>query len=107
MKSLIVERFWWPEMGCNLSWYCKSCHVCQERQKLLVKIPPVVTHTLLIFQVLYADTMHMTPKLNGCGYILHGWCGITLWMEGCPVRDEKGRMIGIWLFEDIVYRWGA
>ena len=106
-KSLIAERFWWPEMERDVSWYCKSCHVCQERQKLLVKIPPVVTHTPSIFQILHADTMHMTPKSNGCAYIHHGRCGMTSWMEGRPARDEKGRTIGIWLFEDIVCRWGC
>ena len=106
-KSLILQRFWWPELERDVAWYCKTCHVCQERQKLLVKIPPVVTHTPSIFQVLHADTMHMTPKSNGCSYILHGRCGMTSWMEGRPARDEKGRTIGIWLFEDIVCRWGC
>ena len=106
-KSLISQRFWWPELERDVSWYCKSCQVCQERQKLLVKIPPVVTHTPSIFQVLHADTMHMTPKSNGCSYILHGRCGMTSWMEGRPAHDEKGRTIGIWLFENIVCRWGC
>jgi hypothetical protein len=106
-KALITERFWWPEMERDVSWYCKTCHVCQERQKLLVKIPPVVTHTPSIFQVLHADTMHMTPKSNGCGYIHHGRCGMTSWMEGRPARDDKGRTIALWLFEDIICRWGC
>jgi Integrase zinc binding domain/RNase H-like domain found in reverse transcriptase len=106
-KMLIAERFWWPEMERDISWFCKTCKVCQERQKLLVKIPPVITHTPSIFQVLHADTMHMSPKSNGCGYIHHGRCGMTSWMEGRPARDEKGRTIGLWLFEDIVCRWGC
>ena len=106
-KSLIAERFWWPEMERDVSWYCKTCQICQERQKLLVKIPPIITHTPSIFQVLHADTMHMSPKSNGCGYILHGRCAMTSWMEGRPTRDEKGRTVGNWLFEDIVCRWGC
>lgn len=106
-KALIAERFWWPEMERDISWYCRSCHVCQERQKLLVKIPPMVTHTPSIFQVLHADSMHMTPKSNGCSHILHGRCGLTSWMEGRPVREENGRTIGLWLFEDIICRWGC
>jgi hypothetical protein len=28
-------------------------------------------------------------------------------MEGRPARDEKGRTIGIWMFEDIICRWGC
>jgi len=106
-KTLISERFWWPEMEKDISWYCKTCDICQKRQKLLVKIPPVVTHTPSIFQVLHADTMHMSPKSNGCGFIVHGRCGMTSWMEGRPVRDENGRTIANWLFEDIICRWGC
>ena len=106
-KTLIGERFWWPEMERDISWYCKTCDICQKRQKLLVKIPPIVTHTPSIFQVLHADTMHMTPKSNGCGHIVHGRCGMTSWMEGRAVRDENGKTIANWLFEDIICRWGC
>jgi Integrase zinc binding domain/RNase H-like domain found in reverse transcriptase len=106
-KTLLGERFWWPEMERDVSWYCKTCHVCQERQKLLVRIPPVVTHTPSIFQVLHADSMHMSPKSNGCGYIIHGRCGMISWAEGRAVREETGRTIGQWLFEDIICRWGC
>jgi hypothetical protein len=106
-KTLVAERFWWPEMERDISWYCKTCDICQKRQKLLVKIPPIVTHTPSIFQVLHADTMHMSPKSNGCGHIVHGRCGMTSWMEGRPVREENGKTIANWLFEDIICRWGC
>ena len=106
-KTLVAERFWWPEMERDISWYCRTCDLCQKWQKLLVKIPPVVTHTPSIFQVLHADTMHMSPKSNGCGHILHGRCGMTSWMEGRAVRDENGKTIANWLFEDIICRWGC
>jgi hypothetical protein len=106
-KTLVGERFWWPEMERDVSWYCKTCDICQKRQKLLVKIPPTVTHTPSIFQVLHADTMHMSPKSNGCGYIVHGRCGLTSWMEGRPLRNENGKAIAEWLFEDIICRWGC
>ena len=106
-KSLIAERFWWPEMERDISWYCKTCDICQKRQKMLVKIPPIVTHTPSIFQVLHADTMHMTPKSNGCGHIVHGRCGMTSWMEGRAVKNENGKTIANWLFEDIICRWGC
>jgi hypothetical protein len=106
-KMLVSERFWWPELERDVSWYVKTCQVCQERQKVLLRIPPVVTHTPSIFQVLHADTMHMSPKSNGCSYILHGRCGMTSWMEGRAVREESGKVIASWLFEDIICRWGC
>ena len=106
-KTMVAECFWWPELERDVSWYCKTCNICQTRQKLPVKIPPVVTHTPSIFQVLHADTMHMSPKSNGCSYILHGGCGMTSWMESRPVHQENGRTIGVWIFEDVICRWGC
>jgi hypothetical protein len=106
-KTLINERFWWPEFERDVSWYCKTCDICQKRQKLLLKIPPIVTHTPSIFQVLHADTMHMSPKSNGCGHVAHGRCGMTSWVEGRPLREETGRTLGLWLFEDVICRWGC
>jgi hypothetical protein len=49
----------------------------------------------------------MSPKSNGCGYIAHGRCGMTSWVEGRPLRDENGRTLGLWLFEDVICRWGC
>jgi hypothetical protein len=106
-KMLIAERFWWPEFERDVHWYCKTCQLCQERQRTLLKIPPVVTYTPSLFETLHADTMSMTPKSNGCGHIAHGRCGMTSWMEGRPLREETARSVGMWLFEDIVCRWGC
>lgn len=106
-KSLLLERFWWPELERDVSWYVKTCHICQERQKALLKIPPVVTHTPSIFQVLHADTMHMTPKSNGCGYIVHGRDALTSYPEARAIRQEDARSIGQFLFEDVICRWGC
>jgi hypothetical protein len=71
-KSLLTQRFWWPEMERDINQFVKTCHPCQERQKQLVKIPLSKTHTPSIFEVLHADIMHMTPASNGCKYIVHG-----------------------------------
>ena len=106
-KELISERFWWPEMEHDIHWYVKTCHICQQRQKTLLRIPPTLTHTPGLFQVVHVDVMHMTPSSNGCKYIVHGRCALSKWMEGRPLRNENARSIGQWLFEDIICRWGC
>lgn len=106
-KSLLLERFWWPELERDVSWYVRSCHLCQERQKMAIEIPRTETYTPSVFQELHADTMHMTPKSNGCGYIVHGRCSLTSWVEGRPLRKETAKTIAQWLFEDIICRWGG
>ena len=104
---MLSERFWWPELERDVVWYIKSCHYCQERQKTLVQIPPVETHTPSVFQVVHADTIHMTPKSNGCKYIVHARCHLTSWPEARALQKENAESIGRWLFEDIICRWGC
>ncbi len=106
-KNMLSERFWWPELERDVVWYIKSCHYCQERQKTLVQIPPVETHTPSVFQVVHADTIHMTPKSNGCKYIVHARCHLTSWPEARALQKENAESIGRWLFEDIICRWGC
>ena len=106
-RENIVLRFWWPDVERDVSWYVTSCLACQERQKTLLRIPPVVTRTPPIFQVLHADVVQMSVPSNGCKYIVHGRCHTSQWMEGRPLRDQDGRSIGMWLFEEIITRWGC
>ena len=106
-KALLTQRFWWPEMERDINQFVKTCHPCQERQKQLVRIPPSKTHTPSIFEILHADIMHMSPASNGCKYIVHGRDNLTSWAEGRALRDEKARSIALWLYEDVICRWGS
>ncbi|KDR64968.1 hypothetical protein GALMADRAFT_82465, partial [Galerina marginata CBS 339.88] len=106
-NQLLIQRFWWPEMERDVNWFIKTCHVCQERQKTMIKIKPIITHTPSIFQTLHADVMHMTPASNQCGFIAHGRCAMTSWMEGRALRKQDGRSIGMWIWEDIICRWAC
>jgi len=75
-NKLLQQRFWWPEIEEDAVWYVRTCHICQVRQKRALELPPVVTHTPSIFQVLHADTVHINLPSNGCKYIVHGRCGL-------------------------------
>ncbi|RXW16973.1 hypothetical protein EST38_g8879 [Candolleomyces aberdarensis] len=105
--SFLTKRFWWPEVERDTEMFVRTCHLCQVCQKTLVKIPPKVTETPSIFQTVHIDTLHMTPPSNGHGYIVHGRCALTSWMEGKPLRRETAATIGAWLFLDIICRWGC
>lgn len=106
-RSLLSQRFWWPEMERDINQFVKSCHACQERQMQLVRIPPVPTYTPSIFEILHADIMHMTPASNGHKLITHGRCRYTSWAEARALRDEKAKSIALWMYEDILCRWGG
>src|SRR6266571_2701049 len=106
-KSLLMQRFWWPEMERDIKWFVKTCGPCQEQQLQLIHIPPQATHTPSIFEILHTDIMHMTPASNGCKYIIHSWDNCTTWPEARALRDEKARSIAHWLYEEILCRWGS
>lgn len=77
-KEFISERFWWPELERDVHWYVKTCHICQAWQKTLVWIPPTVTDTPGLFQIIHADVMHMMLASNGCKFIVHGCCALPV-----------------------------
>ena len=39
--------------------------------------------------------------------ILHGRCGLTGYAEAKPIEKESARVIGLWILEDIICRWGC
>ena len=71
-RALLVERFWWPHMADDISWWILTCHVCQLRQTRKIVIPPVVATPAPIFSKVYMDTMHM-PTSGGFKYIVQEW----------------------------------
>ncbi|KXN85050.1 Pro-Pol polyprotein [Leucoagaricus sp. SymC.cos] len=69
--KLVTQQFWWPNIVKDIAWFVRSCHICQVQQKVVLELPPVVTHTLSIFQVLHVDTMYIAPASNSCSYLVH------------------------------------
>ncbi|KAI0326651.1 hypothetical protein GY45DRAFT_1235887, partial [Cubamyces sp. BRFM 1775] len=65
--QLIVERFWWPNLGEDATWYVKTCHLCQLRQHRQVLIPPTVAKPGGLCTRWHIDTMKMP---NSGGYTM-------------------------------------
>ncbi|KIK50145.1 hypothetical protein GYMLUDRAFT_989993 [Collybiopsis luxurians FD-317 M1] len=87
-KALLSERFWWPELEKDINWYVKTCHLCQEKLKNHIRTPPKLTPTPFIFQVLHADTMHMS--LSNCKKYFFG-CNIygTSFLKAIEYIEER------------------
>jgi len=47
------------------------------------------------------------PKSNGYRYIIHAHCSLSSYPEWHMLRHENSRTIGLFVFEDILCRWGA
>jgi len=60
-RRMLLDRFWWPSLEQDIKWYISTCHQCQLRQTMKIRIPPTVAIPAPIFQKVYVDTMLMPP----------------------------------------------
>ena len=103
--ALLAERYWWPHMSQDISWFIVTCHVCQTRKTQQVLIPPTVSMPAPLFSKVYMDTMHMPPS-SGYKYIVQGRCSLITWLEWAMLHKENASALGKWILHDIIYRWG-
>ena len=106
-SALIGLRFWWPEYEKDVRWYIKTCVVCRKRELAYIRIPPVVTATPSIFQMIHTDVMHMSETSNKCGYIVNARCALAKYIEARGLSGATAEAVGRFLFEEIICRWGC
>ena len=105
-NALLTERYWWPAMAQDISWFVRTCHLCQLRKTQHVLIPPTVATPAPLFSKVYMDTMHLTPS-SGYKYIVQGRCSLTHWPEWEMLRNESAKSLARFILNNIIYRWGT
>src|SRR3954454_2982492 len=105
-RTRLLERFWWPLLDQDVQWYCRSCHQCQVWQINKIFIPPTVATPASLFRRVHMDTMLM-PKAGGYKGIVHARCSLSGYPECRPLRRETGQTIAMFIFEEVLCRWGA
>ncbi len=104
--ALIKERYWWPDMKYDISWFVRMCHLCQIHQTQQIYIPPTIALPAPLFSKMYMDTMIM-PVSGQYRYIVQGRCSLSHYPEFHCLCKETARTLGEWIFEDILCRWGS
>jgi len=102
----IALRYWWPHMSNDISWYVRTCHLCQLRKTQNVVIPPVVATPAPLFNKIYCDTMHL-PKSGQFKYLVQGRCSLVHWPEFDMLRKETAKALADWLMRCFIWRWGT
>jgi len=106
-KSLLEVRLWWPEMERDVSWYVKTCHMCQVRQSKLLRIPPVPTTTPTLFQKVHTDVMVMGATSNGYKLVIASRDSLSRWLEAKALKADNAAAVGNFLLENVICRWGC
>ena len=66
----IRERFFWPHLRQDIHHHVQSCHQCQIRSTVKMKIPVTVSTPATIFTKIYVDVMDMTESVQGHKFIV-------------------------------------
>ncbi|KAL5477002.1 hypothetical protein ACEPAI_3188 [Sanghuangporus weigelae] len=105
-RMRLLERFWWPSLGPDVKYFVRTCHECQIRQTKNILIPPNVPEVAPLFQRIHIDSKVM-PKSGGFRYIVHARCSLTAYPEFRLLREETGRTVGQFIFQNLLCRYGA
>src|SRR6266702_682614 len=103
---MLLDRFWWLTIACNVKQHITTCHECQICQTMKIHIPPVVATLAPLFCKAYIDTMLM-PHAAGFRYIVQAHCSLTTWPKWRMLQNETGRTLAAFIFEDLLCWWGA
>ena len=93
-------------MANDISWFVRTCHLCQLRKTQHVLIPPTVATPAPLFSKVYMDTMHLTPS-SGYKYIVQARCSLTHWPEWEMLRSETAKSLANFILHNLIYRWGT
>jgi hypothetical protein len=102
----LIERFWWLHLQLDVKWFVDSCHICQTQHYRKNNIPLTVAMPATLFSKVYIDTMFM-PKAGGFGYMVHAHCSILSYPKARMLCSKNHEMLANFIFQDILYRWGA
>jgi hypothetical protein len=85
----------------DIKWFIQTCHLCQEHQICLIRIPPTVATPVPLFTKVFLDILHL-PTSNGFHYIIQARCSLTHYPEYRLLRSQTSQVVGEWLFQDLL-----
>jgi hypothetical protein len=106
VRMQLLEHFWWPFLDQDVKWFVQTCHQFQVHQMHYHHIPPTIAAPASHFRSAHVDTMYM-PRASGYCYIVQARCSLSSYPGRQGLHKENGSTIGVFIFEEILCRWGA
>jgi transposase InsO family protein len=103
----VRERFYWPHLRMDIKHHVQSCHQCQIRSTVKMKIPITVSTPATIFTKIYVDVMDMTESSQGYKYIVCARDDLSRASEGRALKKNDSLSLMRFFWEQIYCRYGA
>jgi hypothetical protein len=103
----IRERYFWPHLRQDIKHHVRSCHQCQIRSTVKMKIPITVSTPATIFTKIYVDVMDMTESSQGHKYIVCARDDLSRATECRALTRNDSISLMRFFWEQIYCRYGA
>ena len=103
----IRVRYYWPHLRQDVRHHVQSCHQCQVRSTVKMKIPITVSTPATIFTKVYVDVMDMTESHHGYKYIVCARDDLSRASEGRALKNNDSLSLMRFFWEQIYCRYGA
>jgi hypothetical protein len=101
------ERFYWPHLRQDIKHHVRSCHQCQIRSTVKMKIPVTISAPATIFTKVYVDVMDMTESIHGHKYIVCARDDLSRATECRALVKNDSISLMRFFWEQIYCRYGA
>ena len=101
---LLLAGFYWPSIGKDVAYYCKTCDVCQRTDKSCVKYKAQMVKPLVIDQPFYRISIDIVGPIaksteKGYVFILTVVDHATSWPEAYPLPHHKASTVAKCMIE--------
>ena len=103
----VRERYYWPHLRLDIRHHVQSCHQCQIRSTVKMKIPITVSTPATIFTKVYVDVMDMTESHHGYKFIVCARDDLSRASEGRALKNNDSLSLMRFFWEQIYCRYGA
>ena len=105
--EMIRERYFWPHLRQDVHHHVRSCHQCQIRSTIKMKIPITVSTPATIFTKVYVDVMDMTESNQGHKFIVCARDDLSRATECRALVKNDSISLMKFFWEQIYCRYGA
>ena len=105
--KLLLDRFYWPNMWDDVSFFVRSCIECQRAMKAKPVLPYNESWLSPLLRHFDLDTIHMPMGMGKKQYVIQALERTILWPEARAIKNANSRTVAQFIYEDIVCRFSC
>jgi hypothetical protein len=107
LYSQLRDRFYWPNMYDDATFFVRSCIECQKSIKKIPVLPYNESWQAPLLRHFNLDCIHMTTGVNGLSYIIQAIEPTILWPEAKAVKSLNAHEVAKFIYIEIICRFAC